>query len=108
MKFLKKKINNTVTIHKHELGMGDMVKRDWKAMVLIFFVMILLVFALDGYILLRVNQGDFFSGGDDSTLEDSASLDRKTLINAVEFFEKQRADYQNFRNSDLPEIDPSI
>lgn len=108
MKFIKRKKNNAVLIEKHELDLGHRVKHDWKFILLIFFGLILVVFAFDGYILYQVNQGNFFSSDSAGNYSGTSDLDRKTLIDASNFFQARQSEYENFKYLELPEIDPSL
>ncbi len=112
MKFLEKfkKTKGTATIKKFDQETGEKVFHDWNIMVVVFALALLVVVAFDGYLFVRVNQGDFFIA---ETTEESSvlTINRKTLIDANAFFEKRQKDYeasQNVSASSTPEIDPSL
>lgn len=96
-----------MTLHKHELSLQERIQRDWKIMLITFVVLLLAVFAFDGYLLVRVNRGDFFLSGNTSA-ENINTIDRKVLLDASNFFDERQKEYEAFQNSGIVEIDPSL
>lgn len=86
---------------------GEKVDRDWGIMLFGFAVAVLIVVMLDGYFFVRISRGDFFPP--EGTFSPGAeALNRKTLLDTAGFFEARQKEYDAFRSTSTPQIDPSM
>lgn len=115
MKFFgkQKKIRPVAPHHNGEFN--SRLFRDWSVTLIVFFVLVLAVFIVDGYLLIQINRGDFFSADSVSdsvsgtgSASGSETFNRKVLLDVAEFFEARQKEYDAFRSVAVPQIDPSI
>ncbi len=83
------------------------VRRDWRNLLLFMLALGAVVIILDGYLLWRVSQGDFFVSSVVDK-DDTTSSDQKILSNTVKFFDERAANFNAFKNTPPSEIDPSL
>ncbi len=107
MKFFQKKKSVVPSTPTHEREIGGDVFRDWFVMIVVTTVLILVALGFGGYLLFKINQGNFFKVDSEATLS-TETLNRKTLLNVSEFFESRKKEYETLRATALPRIDPSI
>ena len=81
--------------------------RDWRNLLLSAVVLGIMVVALDGYLLWRVNSGDIFTT-ETVTETNTTATDKKTLENVVKFFEGRAEAFEKFKSTPRTEIDPSL
>ena len=91
----------------HATETGERAAHDWRLMLLVFVLILLVVVSVDGYLLSRINRGDFFETVS-ITETNVEARNRKSLIDAANFFQARKERYQNFLSSPTVEIDPSI
>ncbi len=107
MKLFNKEKKPSKNIVKPKSTMAEVTMRDWKLMLIVFTVLIVCAVGIDGYLSVRVNRGDFFVVEPESTVN-PATAGRKSLLDADNFFVNREKEYENFKASAVPEIDPSI
>ena len=113
--FSKQKKIHPIAPHHEGIEAGGRLLRDWATILIVFVILVLTAFLVDGYLLIQINRGDFFSADAVSdSVSDSVSgsspetLNRKTLLDAAGFFEARQKEYDAFRSIVAPQIDPSI
>ncbi len=107
MKFFSKQ-KKIYPIAPHHGGVGGVrLFRDWATILIAFAILILMAFLVDGYLLIQINRGDFFTTGSVSE-SGSETLNQKTLLDVAGFFEARQKEYDTFRSVVAPQIDPSI
>lgn len=119
MKFFGKQKKIRPATPHHDGEFNGRLFRDWAITLIVFFVLVSAVFLVDGYLLIQINRGDFFSRDSVSgAIPDSVSgtgsesgsetFNRKVLLDVAEFFEARQKEYDAFRSAPAPQIDPSI
>ena len=101
----QKKIGKNPIAHKKEAG--GRVLQDWMFVVVAFIVLVLVVAFVDGYLLVRINRGDFFKADPNMELSPE-TVNRKKLVDVEEFFAARQKEYTAFTSTTTPEIDPSL
>ena len=80
--------------------------RDWKLLLSIFFVMFVVLVAVNAFLFIKINEEDIFSK-EDIPMEKIEMLDTGALAQAIDFFSKRGEEFNN-RVRKKPEIvDPS-
>ncbi len=100
-----KKISKAPEVQKREAG-GQVLK-DWMLIIGAFVALVLIIATIDGYLLVKINRGDFFKVEENSELSQE-TVNRKKLVDVEEFFAARQKAYAEFSQTAAPEIDPSI
>lgn len=108
MKFSFKKNTHSKNLSHHKgFNIAGRVVKDWLMLLVVFVCLVIFVGAVDGYLLLKINQGDFFHS--DIPGEVSAeTVKRKKLVDVVEYFDARKAEYNQLWSTSTPQMDPSI
>lgn len=96
-----------VVARKIEKTILEKAVHDWKILLLSAIILGLIVVAIDGYLLWRVNNGDIFVA-EIVTETDTTLSDKRMLENVVKFFEDRSVHFETLKNSSKLEIDPSL
>lgn len=80
--------------------------RDWRVLVIVFFIALLGVFGFNGSLFLRINTDSFVTGGLPET--NIAPLENNKLDNAVKEITKRSEKFEKLRKEKPTYIDPSL
>lgn len=98
---------NKPAVVKVEKSIFQKAIQDWKILLLSAIVLGLVIVAIDGYLLWRVNNGDIFIA-ETVVQNDTTQSDKKMLGGVVKFFDDRAAAFDTFKNPRKTEIDPSL
>jgi hypothetical protein len=92
---------------QRDLEIGEQAHRDWKYMLAGFAGLVVVLVLLNGLLFIEINSGGLFTVEPDSQVN-SATSNRKALLDVNNFFNMRQQAYENFRNGTTTEIDPSL
>ncbi len=104
--FKKAKNQNKKAFKPNVVG-EERTRHDWWILVVAFTTLIVVVIGFDTYLFMRINQGDFFAA-DGEVRDNETVLTKKVLLDAQNFFESRKKEYEAFKSAPPAEIDPSI
>ncbi len=82
------------------------LRRDWRAVVIIFFAVNIAVLAFSRYIFFGVARGEVFTSVKKESLNIN-SIDRKILEEALDYIDKKDEEFKYLRSVRLEKVDPS-
>ncbi len=80
--------------------------RDWRNVVIIFFVGLVLSLGLNAYMFLEINQGSFFAATPNS--EESTKFNSGGLTRVLDDLLIKEATFEKLKTKSIPTVDPSI
>jgi hypothetical protein len=95
------------TLHRSSRDHSFSPDAHWKYILIVFIVINAIILGINGWLILRVFQGELYVGrsSNDFALE---ALDRTKLRSAVTHYEEKRAALERRTQEPLPIIDPSL
>ena len=107
MKFSFKKKSTGSKSHYAGFDIGSRVPKDWIMILAVFVLLVVCAAVLDGYLLFKINRGDFFHNETDPAVS-AETVKRKKLVDVVEYFDARKTDYAQLWATTSPHIDPSL
>lgn len=89
------------------------ILHDWVLIVSSFVFLVLVVVVVNGYLLIRINKGNFFAVNPETGVS-VETLNRKTLFDVAAFFEMREKEYEAFKaarsaqTASSTQVDPSL
>jgi len=80
---------------------------DWKLVLAVFSIIIIVVATLNFYLFIRVSEGEAFSRYDSSEIEKEA-INLKDMEKIISFFDGKALKINNLVNSSEWDVDPSL
>jgi hypothetical protein len=106
MKFFSKKKTQSPP-HHSGFDVSSRITKDWVMVLGVFVVLVLFAAIADGYLLFKINRGDFFHSETSSSVS-AETVKRKKLVDVVEYFDARSADYARLWSTTTPRVDPSL